>query len=175
MNFVSHGTQDMYPTLLKRQWGFSPQKVAAVTALSMVGAIGGGVVFGLLSDRFGRRRTMICALALAILVIPLWAFSPSLSLLVLGGFLMQFMVQGAWGVIPAHLTELSPDSVRGFLPGFAYQCGVLLAGSVAYIEALFAQKMSYASAMAMTAVTVFVGAIIMIAVGRERHAIKFGD
>jgi SHS family lactate transporter-like MFS transporter len=175
MNFVSHGTQDMYPTLLKRQWGFSPQKVAAVTALSMVGAIGGGIVFGLLSDRFGRRRTMICALVLAILVIPLWAFSPSLSLLVLGGFLMQFMVQGAWGVIPAHLTELSPDSVRGFLPGFAYQCGVLLAGSVAYIEALFAQKMSYASAMAMTAVTVFVGAIIMIAVGRERHAIKFGD
>jgi SHS family lactate transporter-like MFS transporter len=174
MNFVSHGTQDMYPTLLKRQWGFSPQKVAAVTALSMVGAIAGGIVFGLLSDRFGRRRTMICALVLAILVIPLWAFSPSLSLLVLGGFLMQFMVQGAWGVIPAHLTELSPDSVRGFLPGFAYQCGVLLAGSVAYIEALFAQQMSYATAMAMTAVTVFVGAIIMIAVGRERHAIKFG-
>ncbi|HSS20698.1 MAG TPA: MFS transporter [Pyrinomonadaceae bacterium] len=175
MNFVSHGTQDMYPTLLKRHWGFAPQKVAAVTALSMVGAITGGLVFGLLSDRFGRRRSMITALIGALLVIPLWAFSPSLSLLVLGGFLMQFMVQGAWGVIPAHLTELSPDSVRGFLPGFAYQCGVLLAGFVAYIEALFAQRMSYAVAMALTAVTVFTGAIIITWLGRERRGIHFGQ
>jgi SHS family lactate transporter-like MFS transporter len=174
MNFVSHGTQDMYPTLLKRQWKFSPQKVAAVTALSMVGAIAGGVCFGLLSDRFGRRRSMIAALLGALAVIPLWAFSPSLGLLVAGGFLMQFMVQGAWGVIPAHLTELSPDSVRGFLPGFAYQCGVLLAGTVAYIEAIFAQHMSYATAMAVTAVTVFLGAILITALGRERRGIQFG-
>jgi len=174
MNFVSHGTQDMYPTLLKRQWKFSPQKVAAVTALSMVGAIIGGIVFGLLSDKLGRRRSMIMALVCALLVIPLWAFSPSLGLLVLGGFLMQFMVQGAWGVIPAHLTELSPDSVRGFLPGFAYQCGVLLAGTVAYIEAIFAQHMSYSRAMAVTALTVFLGAIIITAVGRERHGVRFG-
>jgi SHS family lactate transporter-like MFS transporter len=174
MNFVSHGTQDMYPTLLKRQWGFSPQKVAAVTALSMIGAIAGGLVFGLLSDRFGRRRSMIAALICALAVIPLWAFSPSLSLLVAGGFLMQFMVQGAWGVIPAHLTELSPDAVRGFLPGFAYQCGVLLAGSVAYIEARFAERMNYSTAMALTALTVFVGAIVITALGRERHGIHFG-
>ncbi len=175
MNFVSHGTQDMYPTLLKRQWKFSPQKVAAVTAFSMVGAIVGGLVFGLLSDRFGRRRSMIIALLGALVVVPLWAFSPSLALLVTGGFLMQFMVQGAWGIIPAHLSELAPDSVRGFLPGFAYQCGVLLAGSVAYIEALFAQRMSYATAMALTAVTVFTGAIIMTALGRERRGIHFGS
>lgn len=174
MNFVSHGTQDMYPTLLKRQWGFSPQKVAAVTAFSMVGAIAGGVLFGMLSDRFGRRRSMIAALVCALAVIPLWAFSPSLGLLIAGGFLMQFMVQGAWGVIPAHLTELSPDSVRGFLPGFAYQCGVLLAGSVAYIEALFAQRMTYALAMALTAVTVFLGAILITALGREKRGIRFG-
>lgn len=175
MNFVSHGTQDMYPTLLKRQWGFSPQRVAAVTAFSMIGAIVGGLLFGLLSDRFGRRRSMIVALVFALAIIPLWAFSPSLGLLVAGGFLMQFMVQGAWGIIPAHLTELSPDSVRGFLPGFAYQCGVLIAGSIAYIEALFAQRTSYASAMALTAVTVFSGAIFMIALGRERHGIHFGQ
>ena len=174
MNFVSHGTQDMYPTLLKRQWGFSPQKVAAVTAVSMVGAISGGLLFGLLSDRFGRKRSMVAALVGALAVIPLWAFSPTLGLLVTGGFLMQFMVQGAWGVIPAHLSELSPDAVRGFLPGFAYQCGVLLAGSVAYIEALFAKRMSYATAMALTAVTVFTGAIIITALGRERHGIQFG-
>jgi len=175
MNFVSHGTQDMYPTLLKRQWKFSPQKVAAVTAFSMVGAIVGGLVFGLLSDRFGRRRSMIIALLGALVVVPLWAFSPSLALLVTGGFLMQFMVQGAWGIIPAHLSELAPDSVRGFLPGFAYQCGVLLAGSVAYVEALFAQRMSYATAMALTAVTVFTGAIVMTALGRERRGIHFGS
>jgi SHS family lactate transporter-like MFS transporter len=175
MNFVSHGTQDMYPTLLKRQWGFSPQKVAAVTAFSMVGAIVGGLIFGLLSDRFGRRRSMIAALICAMLVIPLWAFSPSLALLVAGGFLMQFMIQGAWGIIPAHLSELAPDPVRGFLPGFAYQCGVLFAGSIAYIEALFAQRTSYATAMALTAVTVFGGAILMTAVGREQHGIHFGS
>ena len=84
------------------------------------------------------------------------------------------MVQGAWGVIPAHLTELSPDSVRGFLPGFAYQCGVLLAGSVADIQALFAQRMSYATAMALTAVTVFTGAVIITALGREKRGIQFG-
>jgi MFS transporter, SHS family, lactate transporter len=174
MNFVSHGTQDMYPTLLKRQWGFSPREVAAITAFSMVGAILGGLVFGLLSDRIGRRRSMIVALLCALAVVPLWAFSPSLALLISGGFLMQFMVQGAWGIIPAHLSELAPDSVRGFLPGFAYQCGVLLAGSIAYIEAVFAQRTSYATAMALTAVTVFAGAILLTAIGREKHGIHFG-
>ena len=174
MNFVSHGTQDMFPTLLKRDWHFSPQRVAGVTALSMVGAIIGGLCFGLLSDRVGRRRSMIAALVCAIAAIPLWAFAPSLALLLAGAFLMQFMVQGAWGIIPAHLSELSPNSVRGFLPGFAYQCGVLLAGSVAYIEALFAERTTYAKAMALTAITVFAGAIIMVALGRERRGVDFG-
>ena len=118
---------------------------------------------------------MIAALICALAIIPLWAFSPSLALLVAGGFLMQFMVQGAWGVIPAHLTELSPDSVRGFLPGFAYQCGVLLAGSVAYVEAVFAQRTSYANAMALTAVTVFLLAALIASRGPERRAVRFGD
>ena len=175
MNLVSHGTQDMYPTLLKRAWGFSPQKVALVTAFTMVGAIAGGILFGLLSDRFGRRRSMISALSCAMVVIPLWALSPSLSLLLTGGFLMQFMVQGAWGIIPAHLTELSPDSVRGFLPGFAYQCGVLLAGSVVYIQAIFAAKTSYPTTMALTALTVLVGGIVITALGREKRGIQFGS
>jgi SHS family lactate transporter-like MFS transporter len=174
MNFVSHGTQDMYPTLLKRAWHFSPQKVAVVTAFTMVGAIAGGLLFGLLSDRFGRRRSMIVALLCAMVAIPLWALSPSLSLLLVGGFVMQFMVQGAWGIIPAHLTELSPDSVRGFLPGFAYQCGVLLAGSVAYIQAIFAAKTSYPTTMALTTLTVLTGAVVITALGREKRGIKFG-
>ena len=174
MNFVSHGTQDMYPRFLERQWGFSPRQRISITALSMVGAIMGGVLFGYMSDRWGRRRSMIVALLCAIAVVPLWAFAPSLALLMVGAFLLQFMVQGAWGIIPAHLSELSPDSVRGFLPGFAYQCGVLLAGSVAYIEAVFAERMSYAMAMSVTAVTVFVGAVVIIALGREKRGIHFG-
>jgi SHS family lactate transporter-like MFS transporter len=175
MNFASHGTQDMYPTFLERDWGFSPQKRAVVTAIANVGAIAGGVLFGLLSDRWGRRRSMILAFAFAILVIPLWAFAPTLALLVAGAFLMQFMVQGAWGVIPAHITELSPDSVRGFLPGFAYQCGVLIAGTIAYIEAVFAARTSYARAMALVALVVFTVAAIVSGLGRERRGIIFGE
>src|ERR1051326_1856999 len=173
MNFVSHGTQDLYPTLLKRAWHFEPRKVAVVTAFTMVGAICGGILFGYLSDRIGRRKSMIAALILAVFVIPLWALSPVLGLLLVGGFIMQFMVQGAWGIIPAHLSELSPDSVRGFLPGFAYQCGVLLAGSVAYLEALFAEHMSYSVAMALTAATVFGLSAIAAGVGHERHGVDF--
>jgi SHS family lactate transporter-like MFS transporter len=174
MNFASHGTQDMYPTFLQREWGLGPKARAALTAFSMVGAISGGVIFGLRSDRIGRRRTIVLALGLAILVIPLWAFAPSLPLLVMGAFIMQFMVQGAWGVIPAHITELSPDAVRGFLPGFAYQCGVLIASLVVYVEALFAAHASYAVSMALTAVTVFAFAAAMAAVGRERRGAEFG-
>lgn len=174
MNLASHGTQDMYPTFLQRQWGFGPKGRAEITAISMLGAILGGVSFGLFSDRFGRRRAMILALVLAILLTPLWAFAPSTALLITGAFLMQFMVQGAWGIIPAHLAELSPDSVRGFMPGFAYQCGVLLASSVAYIEALLAQRMTYATAMAATAAIVFSFAAVVTAMGREKRGIEFG-
>jgi SHS family lactate transporter-like MFS transporter len=174
MNFASHGTQDMYPTFLKEQRGFSPRQVATIAIIYNIGALLGGILFGLLSDRFGRRRGMMTAFGLAILLIPLWAFAPGTVWLVLGAFLMQFMVQGAWGIIPAHITELSPDSVRGFLPGFAYQCGVLLAGSVAYLEAIFAQHLDYAMAMALTALTVFVIGIVVIALGRERRGAQFG-
>jgi len=174
MNFSSHGTQDMYPTFLKEQRGFSPRQVATIAVIYNLGALSGGVLFGLLSDRFGRRRGMMTAFALAILLIPLWAYAPRTSWLVLGAFLMQFMVQGAWGVIPAHISELSPDSVRGFLPGFAYQCGVLLAGSVGYLEALFARHWSYAAAMAMTALTIFVMGLLVIGLGPERRGISFG-
>jgi SHS family lactate transporter-like MFS transporter len=116
----------------------------------------------------------VIALGCAVVVVPLWAFAPQVALLISGAFLMQFMVQGAWGVIPAHITELSPDSVRGFLPGFAYQCGVLLASSVAYLEALFAERMSYARAMAVVAATVFVVGAAVAALGRERRGVQFG-
>ena len=118
---------------------------------------------------------MIIALAGALLAVPLWAFSPTRGLLALGGFSIQFMVQGAWGVIPAHLSELSPNAVRGFLPGFSYQCGALLAGSVAWIEATMAGSMPYALAMALTAGVVFVFAGVVTAVGQERRGASFSE
>jgi MFS transporter, SHS family, lactate transporter len=175
MNFISHGTQDMYPTFLKRDWNFTPQRIAVIAAIANVGAITGGILFGFYSDRVGRRRAIVSALALAIVVIPLWAFSKTVPLLVVGGFTMQFMVQGAWGVIPAHINELAPDTVRGFLPGFAYQCGVAVAGTVAYIEAIFADRMTYATAMALTAATVFTLGAIAAWAGKERHGVEFGE
>jgi len=174
MNLASHGTQDMYPAFLERQWGFGVSTRAAITAFSMVGAIAGGTLVGWLSDRIGRRRAMAGSLLLAAAVIPLWAFSPSLPLLVTGAFAMQFFVQGAWGVVPAHLAELSPDSVRGFLPGFGYQCGVFFSSSVTYIEAVFAKRTSYAIAMAATAATVFLFAAVATAAGPEHRGKQFG-
>jgi MFS transporter, SHS family, lactate transporter len=175
MLFAAHGTLDMYPTFLQREWHFSPERRSAITAFSGVGAILGGAVFGHLSDKWGRRRTIIIAFILGTLIIPVWAYAPNQALLITGAFLMQFMVEGAWGVIPAHLAELSPDSVRGFLPGFAYQSAGTIASSVVWIEALYAKRTSYATAMALTAVSVFVLASVMAAVGRERRGHTFGS
>jgi MFS transporter, SHS family, lactate transporter len=175
MLFASHGTQDMYPTFLQRQWHFGPSQRATITAISGIGAIIGGIVVGHLSDKWGRRKAIVLAFVLASLVIPLWAYAPNAILLVTGAFLIQFMVQGAWGVIPAHLSELSPDSVRAVLPGFAYQSAGIIASSVVYIEAVYAQKTSYATAMALTAISVFVFASIAALLGRERHGQKFGS
>jgi SHS family lactate transporter-like MFS transporter len=175
MNLASHGTQDLFPTLLERKWHFDPAGRASVAAFSMVGAICGGTLFGLLSDWWGRRRAMVSALLAAVLVVPLWAFAPSAVWLWVGAFLIQFLVQGAWGVTPAHLAELSPDSVRAFLPGFAYQCGVAVASCAPYIEAVIARRIGYAGAMAGVAVAVFLLAAMLTAMGRERRAIRFGE
>ena len=107
-------------------------------------------------------------------MVPLWAFAGTKMLLIVGAFGIQFMVQGAWGIVPVHLAELSPDSVRGFLPGFGYQCGVLLASGVTYLEATLARHISYPQAMAGTAATVFALAIVATALGPERKAVPFG-
>ncbi|HTS28090.1 MAG TPA: MFS transporter [Bryobacteraceae bacterium] len=175
MNLAAHGTQDMYPTFLERQWGFAVGRRNVLSGFTMVGAIVGGTLCGLISDRVGRRRTMIASLIGAVVVVPLWAFAPSVPLLFAGGFLMQFFVQGSWGVVPAHLSELSPDSVRGFLPGFGYQVGVFLSSYVSVFEALLARRTSYAAAMAGTAAAVFILAAVANALGPERHAVKFGE
>ena len=175
MNLSSHGTQDLYPTFLERQWHFPVGQRNLLSAFTMVGAIIGGTLSGMLSDRFGRRRLITLTLLGAILVIPLWAFAPSVALLFAGGFLMQSLVQGAWGVIPAHLSELAPDAVRGFLPGFAYQTGVLLSSYVSYFEALLARKTSYATAMSLAALGIFLLTALVAALGPERRALKFGE
>ena len=175
MNMVSHGTQDMYPTFLQRDWELGPRTRAALTAFSQVGALVGGVLCGLYSDRLGRRRTIAFALLGALLTIPIWAFAPALPLLWLGAFVMQFFVQGAWGVIPAHINELSPDGVRGFLPGFAYQCGVAVASQIPHVQALFAAHATYAQTMALSAALVFVGGAVIAVVGPERRGVTFGS
>jgi SHS family lactate transporter-like MFS transporter len=174
MNMVSHGTQDMYPTFLERDWHFAPTTRAALTAFSQVGALVGGILCGMYSDRWGRRRTIGFALLGAVLSIPIWAFAPATILLWLGAFMMQFFVQGAWGVIPAHINELAPDGVRGFLPGFAYQCGVAIASQIPHVQALFAASRTYAQTMAFSAGLVFIlGAVVALA-GPERRGVAFG-
>jgi len=174
MLFASHGTQDMYPTFLQRQWHFTPQHRSAITAFAGIGGILGGLTFGHFSDRWGRRRAIIIAFVLGAMLIPLWAYSPNELMLIAGAFLMQFMVQGAWGVIPAHLAELSPTSVRALLPGFAYQSAGVIASSVVFIEAVYAEKTSYGTAMALTAISVFALASLMALVGKEKHGVELG-
>jgi SHS family lactate transporter-like MFS transporter len=170
----SHGTQDMYPTYLQQQRGFNPQRTSDFTAFSMVGAILGGLTFGHFSDRFGRRRAMVTALLLGVLLIPLWMFAPSLPMILAGGFLMQFMVQGAWGVIPAHINELSPDQLRGFFPGLAYQLGVLVAAGSPYVESRLAGHMTYAQVMGGFAFVAFLAGAVVIGLGPEARGAVFG-
>jgi len=173
--FMSHGTQDFYPTFLQLQHHFSPQSTAIVTAISMVGAIIGGIVVGLYSDRYGRRRAMVTSALLGFLVIPLWMIgSPTVALATIGAFLMQFMVQGAWAVVPAHINELSPGGLRGFFPGFAYQLGVLIAAPSGTIEAALGRHFTYAQAMGGFVAVAFVVGSIVIAAGPEAHRVRFG-
>jgi SHS family lactate transporter-like MFS transporter len=174
MNFVSHGTQDLYPTYLQTQRGFSPGLTSTITIVSMIGAIIGGIVVGRLSDFFGRRRPMAAALLAGLVLIPLWMFAPTIALVMVGGFLMQFMVQGAWGVIPAHVNEISPDAVRGLFPGLGYQLGVFIASASTTIEPLMARHMAYSQAMGIFAAIVFVLGAVVIVLGPEAHGVEFG-
>jgi len=168
MNFVSHGTQDLYPTFLQKQRGLDARTVATIAIIYNVGALLGGLGFGYFSDRWGRRSVMASAIALAAALIPFWIYPRSLGLLTAGAFLMQFMVQGAWGIVPAHLAELSPPQVRGLFSGLAYQSGVFFASLTAFAQAVLAERFGYASAMAGTAAVVMVTAIAVILLGGER-------
>lgn len=171
-NSFSHGTQDLYPTFLEKNHGFSPQQVRTVSVVASIGALLGGIVFGTLSERIGRRRAIVIAALLAIPMIPTWAYSRNLPLLALGGFLMQFMVQGAWGVIPAHLNELSPAAVRGTFPGLAYQLGNLLASWNAVIQARLVERRyagNFPPVLAWTVLLVALLVALVTARGGERR------
>ncbi len=172
MSFISHGTQDMYPTLLG-SLGYSRTRIADVTMFSGIGAIIGGLVFGFWSDRIGRRRAMMIAMAFGLTVIPFWIAGHSPSRILIGVFFMQFFVQGAWGVIPAHINELAPGHLRGFMPGVAYQLGILCASSIPYIEALLGERFTYTQAMGSLMTLVFIGGFVVTLLGPEARGVSF--
>jgi SHS family lactate transporter-like MFS transporter len=174
-NFFSHGTQDLYPTFLQVEHKLSPHAVSIIAVIYNIGAICGGILFGTLSERFGRRRCIILAALLSLPVIPLWAFSDSPVMLAIGAFLMQFTVQGAWGVVPVHLNELSPDTARGTFPGFVYQLGNLIASVNATLQALIAAHFggNYGIALAAVAGTVAIVIAVLTAVGTEAKGVVF--
>jgi SHS family lactate transporter-like MFS transporter len=176
MNFFSHGSQDIYATFLRVQHHFSASLVTLLTVVLNIGAVVGGLTFGALSEKIGRRRAIAIAALFALPVIPLWAFSSTPVLLGLGAFLIQVSVQGAWGVIPAHLNELSPEGVRGAFPGFAYQLGNLFAAVNIYMQARIAETHhdNYGLALALVCGVVAVGVAVTSFFGPEAKGVAFG-
>jgi MFS transporter, SHS family, lactate transporter len=175
-NFFSHGTQDLYPTFLQVQHHLSPHAVGTIAVIYNIGAIIGGIASGAISERVGRRLTIIVAALLSLPVLPLWAFGSDPVLLALGAFLMQVMVQGAWGVVPVHLNELSPDEARGTFPGFVYQLGNLLASVNATLQADIARHYggNYGLALAIVAGTMALVIAVLTALGGEAKGVAFG-
>jgi SHS family lactate transporter-like MFS transporter len=168
LNYLSHGTQDLYPTFLKVDHGFSPHLTSLIVVIANIGAILGGLFFGTLSQRFGRRRMLAITALLCLPAIPLWLYGGSAAPLALGAFLMQFVVQGCWGIIPAHLNELSPSDARGTFPGTVYQLGNLFASYAAPLQVgLAIQYGSYAFALAAVTVTASLGVAFFASIGRE--------
>lgn len=173
MNCLSHGTQDLYPDFLKHGHGVAANTVAYVTMFYNVGAVTGAVIFGLLSERLGRRYSMLAALAVALAIMPAWAFGSTLTILALGAFVMQMGVQGAWGIIPVHLNELSPPAVRGLLPGFTYQIGILFAASTPTIEFALRDRLGYAWALTSFELVVIAVLALWLIFGEEKHGRSF--
>jgi MFS transporter, SHS family, lactate transporter len=171
-NAFSHGSQDLYPTFLQAQHGYSARETGNIAIVMNLGALAGGMCFGALSEHIGRRWAIVLAAALALPMIPLWAYSHTAVMFAVGAFLMQFMVQGAWGIVPAHLNELSPPAVRAILPGFAYQLGNLIMSRMAPFQSGFAEAHhnDYAHILSWTLAVVAVALIIVTALGREAHA-----
>ena len=179
-NYMSHGTQDLYPTYLEEQRGFGINAKSIISIVYATGAICGGTVLGFWSQKWGRRRVIILSAVCGMLLIPLWIFAPSTGLLIVGGFLIQFMVQGAWGVVPVHLNELSPPDFRGTFPGLVYQLGNFAAAYAAQQQAWLAEQFrlpngrpNYALTMAMVQSIVFVAVMVLAAIGPEKRGKEF--
>ena len=175
--FFSHGTQDVYPVFLQKQHGFDHATVSTIAVVYNIGAILGGILFGSLSQRLGRRRTIITAALLALPVTALWAFSASAVILGIGAFVMQFFVQGAWGVVPAQLNELSPPGARGTFPGTVYQLGNLIASSNAILQTTIAANSggNYAIALATVAVCAALAISLTVWLGPEAQNVAMAD
>jgi SHS family lactate transporter-like MFS transporter len=175
-NFLSHGTQDLYPTFLEVQHHLTTGTVGTIAIIYNIGAIIGGLTFGALSQRIGRRSSIVLATLLVLPIIPLWAFSSSLLWITVGAFLIQVMVQGAWGVVPVYLNELSPEGVRATLPGFVYQLGNLLASVNATLQAGIAASNGgdYAIGLALVAAGAAVVIAVVAGTGKEAKDTKFG-
>src|SRR3954454_21417257 len=166
-NFMSHGTQDYYPTFLEDTFDASHETTVIVAIVYNLGAILGGAYFGALSQGFGRRKTIVLCAGFALVVAPAFAYSPTLGTLAAAAFVMQFFVQGAWGVIPAHLTELSPDEIRGFYPGVTYQLGNLLAAVNLPLQTSLAESHNGRYALFVVIVPVLLAVSVLTALGRE--------
>ena len=173
MMFLSHGTQDLYPHFLKEVHGLPLATISYVAILYNIAAVVGACVYGYFSEHVGRRRAMLLALALAMLAIPWWAFGKSLGVLVAGACLMQMGVQGAWGIIPAHLNELVPDVARGLMPGFAYQLGILFAAPTNTIEYALRDRLGYGWALAAFEIVNIVLLATVVAIGQESKGRSF--
>jgi SHS family lactate transporter-like MFS transporter len=173
MHFLSHGTQDLYPHFLKSVHGFSTSTIANIAILYNIGSLLGAITFGQLSERIGRRRSLVSAALLSLCVIPLWAFGNTLTALAVGAFVMQVGVQGAWGIIPAHLNELSPAAVRGLIPGLAYQLGILVASPVNSIEYALRDHFGYSRALAGFEIANIILLTIVVSLGPESKGKEF--
>ncbi len=173
MMFLSHGTQDLYPDFLGSVHKIAPATISYVAMLYNVGAVLGAIVFGQLSQHIGRRYSMISAIGLSAVVIPIWSFSHTTMMLAVGAFLMQAGVQGAWGIIPVHLNELAPDAARGLMPGLAYQLGILFAAPTNNIEYALRDKVGYRWALAGFEIAVIVVLAVLLLLGTERHGRDF--
>jgi len=173
MMFLSHGTQDLYPDFLQEVHHVAAAARANIAMLYNVGAVLGAVLFGYLSGRAGRRKSMMVALALSLAVIPLWAFSHGLVALELGAFLMQMGVQGVWGVIPVHLSELASDAARGLMPGLAYQLGILFASPTNSLQYTLRDLVGYQWAIAGFEIVTILVLVVLLARGSEAHSRSF--
>jgi SHS family lactate transporter-like MFS transporter len=173
MMFLSHGTQDLYPDFLREVHKFSSAGIANTAMVYNVAAVVGSIIFGALSQRIGRRKGIMTALGLCLLVVPLWAFGGGIAMVIATSVMLQIGVQGAWGIIPVHLNELAADAIRGLMPGLAYQLGILFASPTNSIQYALRERFGYSWALAGFEVVTILALVILLWRGAEAHGRSF--